>query len=67
MVHTFLLLWMLIRRRLPDEVSDDLVTWLAKTGMNKEAVRASGIWERDDTGEIKLDIGGISLNFQWAG
>ena len=40
-VHAFSLFWMLIQRRLPDELSDDLVTWLAETGiyrMNKEAV-----------------------------
>ena len=30
--HTFLLFWMLILKRLPDELSDDLVTWLAETG-----------------------------------
>jgi len=65
--HAFSLLWMLIRRRLPDEVSDDLVTWLAETGiyrMNKEAVR--GLREQNDVGEIQLDIGGNSFNFQWA-
>jgi hypothetical protein len=65
--HTFSLFWMLIRRRLPDELSDDLVTWLAETGiyrMNKEAVR--GLWEQSDKGDIDLDIGGNSFNFQWA-
>ena len=63
----FSLLWMLIRRKLPDELSDDLVTWLAETGiyrMNKEAV--CGLRERDDVGEIELDIGDMSFNFQWA-
>ena len=39
--HAFLLLWMLMHRQLPDELSDDLVTWLTKSGiyqMNKDAV-----------------------------
>ena len=65
--HAFSLLWMLIRRRLPDEVSDDLVTWLADTGiyrMNKEVVQ--GIREQSVEGEIELDIGGNFFNFQWA-
>ena len=65
--HAFSLLWMLIRRRLPDELSDDLVTWLMETGiyhMNKDAVW--GIREQNDEGEIELDIGGNSFNFQWA-
>jgi len=65
--HAFSLLWMLIRRRLPDKLSDDLVTWMAETGiyrMNKEAVR--GFWENSATGEIELDIGGNSFDFQWA-
>ena len=65
--HAFSLLWMLIRRRLPDELSDDLVTWMAETGiyrMNKEVVQ--GFREKTDTGEIELDIGGNSFNFQWA-
>jgi hypothetical protein len=64
--HAFSLLWMLIRKKLPDELSDDLVTWLVKTGiyrMNKDVVR--GFREQDD-GEIELDIGGNSFNFQWA-
>jgi hypothetical protein len=65
--HAFSLLWMLIRRRLPDELSDDLVTWLTETGiyrMNKEAVQ--GLREQSDEGEIELDIGGDTFNFQWA-
>jgi hypothetical protein len=44
-----------------------LVTWLAETGiyqMNKEAVR--GLRKQNDVGEIQLDIGGNSFNFQWA-
>jgi hypothetical protein len=65
--HAFSLLWMLIRRKLPDELSDDLVTWMVETGiyrMNKEAVQ--GFRKNSDTGEIELDIGGNSFNFQWA-
>ena len=65
--HAFSLLWMLIRRRLSDELSDDLVTWLAETGiyqMNKEVVR--GLQEQNDEGEIELDINGNSFNSQWA-
>ena len=65
--HAFSLLWMLIHRKLPDELSDDLVTWLTETGiyrMNKDAVR--GFREQTDEGEIELDIGGNSFNFQWA-
>jgi hypothetical protein len=65
--HAFSLLWMLIRRRLPDELSDDLVTWLANTGiyrMNKDVVR--GLCEQNDEGEIDLEIGGNFFNFQWA-
>jgi hypothetical protein len=65
--HAFSLLWMLIRRKLPSELSDDLVTWLAETGiyrMNKDAVR--GLREQNGEGEIELDIGGNVFNFQWA-
>lgn len=65
--HAFSLLWMLIRRRLPDEISDDLVTWLMETGiyrMNKDAVR--GLREQSDGGKIELKIGGDTFNFQWA-
>jgi hypothetical protein len=65
--HAFSLLWMLIRRKLPDELSDDLVSWMVETGiyrMNKEAVQ--GFRKNSDTGEIELDIGGNSFNFQWA-
>jgi hypothetical protein len=65
--NAFSLLWMLIRRRLPDEVSDDLVTWLAKSGiyrMNKEVVH--NLRQQSVKGEIELDIGDNSFNFQWA-
>lgn len=65
--HAFSLLWMLIRHKLPDELSNDLVTWLAETGifhMNKDVVR--GLREQTDEGEIELEICGESFNFQWA-
>ena len=65
--HAFSLFWMLIRRRLPDEVSDDLVTWLAESGiyrMNKEAVQ--GLREQSDVGEIELEIDEHTFDFQWA-
>ena len=65
--HAFSLLWMLIRRRLPDELSDDLVTWLTESGiyrMNKDMVQ--GLQEQSVVGEIELDIGGDTFNFQWA-
>ena len=65
--HSFALLWMLIRRRLPEVLSDDLVTWLAQSGiyrMNKEVVR--GLREQNSVGEIELDIGNNSFNFDWA-
>ena len=55
--HTFSLFWMLIRKRLPDELSDDLVTWLTETGiywMNKEAVK--GLREQDEEEQIELEI-----------
>jgi hypothetical protein len=64
--HAFSLFWTLIRRRLPHELSDDLVTWLADSGiyrMNKDVVR--GLQEQSDVGEIELDIGGNTFNFQW--
>jgi hypothetical protein len=65
--HAFSLLWMLIRRRLPDEVSDDLVTWIVESGiyrMNKDVVR--GIRSETDVGGIELDIGGNLFKFPWA-
>ena len=65
--HAFSLLWMLIHRKLPDELSNDLVTWLAETGifrMNKDVIR--GLQEQTDEGEIELEICCESFNFQWA-
>lgn len=58
---------MLIRRRLPDELSDDIVTWLAETGiyrMNKNIVK--GFEENSVNGELELEIGEESFNFEWA-
>ena len=49
--YAFSHFWMLIRKQLSDELSNDLVTWLAETGIyqiNKEAVR--GLWEQDKEG-----------------
>ena len=63
--HAFSLLWMLIRRRLPDDISDDLVTWLTETGiyrMNKETVR--GLRGQHDVGGFELDIDGNTFEFQ---
>jgi hypothetical protein len=65
--HAFSLLWMLIRQKLPNELSDDMVTWLTETGiywMNKKAV--PGLQEPTKVGEIELDIGGNSFNLKWA-
>jgi hypothetical protein len=65
--HVFSLFWMLIRRRLPSTVSDDLVDWMAETGiqrMNKDILR--GFRKECDFGEIELDIGNNLFNFQWA-
>ena len=62
--HIFSLFWMLICKRLPPEISDDLVTWLTNTSiprMNKDVF----LWlvEETDIGEIELDIGGNIFNF----
>lgn len=65
--HVFSLFWMLIRRRLPSIVSDDLVNWMAETGiqrMNKDVLR--GFQKESNLGEIELDIGNDLFNFQWA-
>ena len=50
---------MLIQRRLPDELLDNLITWIVESEiylMNKDAVQ--GIHSETDVGEIKLDISG---------
>ncbi|KAF8218919.1 hypothetical protein L208DRAFT_1048983, partial [Tricholoma matsutake] len=65
--HAFSLLWMLICRRLPNELSDDILTWLAETGiywMNKKIV--GGFEENNVKGELELEIGEESFNFEWA-
>jgi hypothetical protein len=65
--HAFSLFWMLIRRKLPNDLSDDLVFWLTETGlfrMNKKAVQR--LQEPTVVGDIELDIGGNSFNFEWA-
>lgn len=65
--HVFSLFWMLIRRRLPSSVSDDLVDWMAETGiqrMNKDILR--GFQEESNFGEIELDVGHNLFSFQWA-
>jgi hypothetical protein len=65
--HAFSLLWTLIRRKLPDEISNDLVSWLAETQiyrMNKESVRNL----QPESGEegIELEIGDNTFDFPWA-
>jgi hypothetical protein len=65
--HVFSLFWMLIRRRLPSSVTDDLVDWMAETGiqrMNKDILR--GFQEESNFGEIELDVGDNLFSFQWA-
>ena len=67
--HVFALFWMLIRRRLPSSVSDDLVDWMAETGiqrMNKDILRSFQDPEENNFGEIELDIGDDLFSFQWA-
>ena len=64
--HAFSLLWMLIRRRLPDELSEDLVTWLKDSGifrMNKDTVR--GLQVQAVVRGIELEIDGNSFDFPW--
>ena len=34
--------------------------------MNKEVVKAQAFQGQDEEGEIELDIGGNTFNFQWA-
>ena len=65
--HVFSLFWMLIRRRLPSVVSDDLVSWMAETGiqrMNKDVLR--GLQNESNFGEIELNIGDDLFNFPLA-
>lgn len=58
---------MLIRKKLPDEISSDLVSWLANTGihrMNKDAFY--GRADESALGKIELDIAGNAFNFHLA-
>jgi hypothetical protein len=58
---------MLIRKRLPPVVTDDLVAWLNQTSiprMNKDVLL--GLADESDIGEIELDIGGAIFNFREA-
>ncbi|KAF8223892.1 hypothetical protein L208DRAFT_1515702 [Tricholoma matsutake] len=65
--HAFSLLWMFIHRRLLNELPDDIVTWLAETGiywMNKKIVE--GFEKNSVKGELELEIGEESFSFEWA-
>ena len=67
--HVFSLFWMLIRRRLPGTVSDDLINWMAETGMqhmNKGVLQDFQKDSESNFGEIELDIGNDLFNFQSA-
>jgi hypothetical protein len=58
---------MLIQKRLPSAVSDDIITWIADTSiprMNKDVLL--GLADESDIGEIELDIGGSVFNFRKA-
>jgi hypothetical protein len=58
---------MLIRRRLPPVISDDIISWLNSTSvprMNRDALL--GLAEESDFGEIELDIGGNLFKFSEA-
>lgn len=62
--HIFSLFWMLIRKKLPPGISDDIVSWLTTTSvprMNRDVLL--GIAEERDFGEIELDIGGNLFKF----
>ena len=62
--HVFSLFWMLIRKRLPNEVSDDIVDWLCQDSihrMNKDMLW--GLQEESSSGEIELDIGSNLFSF----
>ena len=65
--HAFSLFWMLIRKKLPSEISDDIISWLNKTGiprMNKNAL--SNLGEESEIGSIDLDIAGNIFSFHSA-
>lgn len=58
---------MLIRKRLPPDISDDFISWLTTTSiprMNKDVLL--GLAEESDIGEIELDIGGNIFTFKEA-
>jgi hypothetical protein len=58
---------MLIRKKLPSEISDDIVTWLTNTSiprMNKDVLL--GLVEENAIGDIELDIGQNVFSFQGA-
>ena len=60
--HIFSLFWMLIQKRLPAEISEDLVTWLTETGIHRMNNNVVLGW-RDDHGEIELDVGSNLFTF----
>jgi hypothetical protein len=58
---------MLIRKRLPSVVTDDLIAWLNSTSiprMNKDVLLE--VADESAIGEIELDIGENSFNFREA-
>ena len=58
---------MLICQRLPSIVSDDLIDWMAKTGIQRMIKDVLQDFQKEtDFGEIELDIGNDLFNFQWA-
>jgi hypothetical protein len=62
--HVFSLFWMLIRKKLPDVVSDDIIDWLSEYSihrMSKDMLR--GLQEESSSGEIELDIGDELFTF----
>lgn len=65
--HMYSLFWMLIRKRLPPEISDEIIEWLDKTTvprMNKDFLL--GLAEEKEIGEIELDIAGNLFKFHSA-
>ena len=58
---------MLICKKLPSVINDDIISWLDKTGvpcMNKDALSKFG--NESEVGNIELDIGGNIFNFHLA-
>ena len=65
--HVYSLFWMLIQKKLPNVISDDIITWLAQTNiprMNKNGLLELG--EECNIGEIELDIAGNLFSFHQA-